>query len=94
MGGAAFIFGQEVRNPGQVPHQSHIDFDLGMIANGMARALYGGADPALATSRAMALIVAYICRGPQCSEPIAGLSELIGYLRTALNFASPGSSLE
>jgi hypothetical protein len=59
VGGTAFVFGQEARNPGQVPHQSHIDVDLGMIANGMAGALYGGADPALATSKAMALIVAY-----------------------------------
>jgi uncharacterized protein YyaL (SSP411 family) len=53
-----------------------------------------GLPEALATKRARDGTVAYICRGPQCSEPIAGLSELIGYLRTALNFASPGSSLE
>jgi uncharacterized protein YyaL (SSP411 family) len=53
-----------------------------------------GLPEALATTRARDGTVAYICRGPQCSEPIAGLSELVSYLRTALNFASPGSSLE
>ncbi|MEX1993747.1 MAG: thioredoxin domain-containing protein [Steroidobacteraceae bacterium] len=54
----------------------------------------GAADlpEALASKRARESTVAYICRGPQCSEPIADLSRLIDYLRTALNFASPGSS--
>jgi uncharacterized protein YyaL (SSP411 family) len=54
----------------------------------------GGLPEALASKRARDGTVAYVCRGPQCSEPVDDLSRLIGYLRTALNLASPGSSLE
>jgi uncharacterized protein YyaL (SSP411 family) len=53
-----------------------------------------GLPEALASKRARGGVVAYVCRGPQCSEPVADLPRLIGYLRTALNLASPGSSLE
>lgn len=53
-----------------------------------------GLPAALASKRARDGTVAYVCRGPQCSEPVDDLPRLIGYLRTALNLASPGSSLE
>ncbi len=48
---------------------------------------------ALASKRPREATVAYLCRGPQCSEPIDDLSQLISYLRTARYFASPGSSV-
>jgi hypothetical protein len=54
----------------------------------------GGLPEPLASKRARNGTVAYLCRGPQCSEPVDDLPRLIGYLRTALNLASPGSSLE
>jgi uncharacterized protein YyaL (SSP411 family) len=53
-----------------------------------------GLPEALASKRPRDGVVAYVCRGPQCSEPVDDLPRLIGYLRTALNLASPGSSLE
>jgi hypothetical protein len=53
-----------------------------------------GLPEALASKRARDGTVAYLCRGPQCTEPIEDLPRLIRYLRTALNRASPGSSLE
>jgi uncharacterized protein YyaL (SSP411 family) len=53
----------------------------------------GGLPEALASKRARDETIAYVCRGPQCSEPVDDLSRLIGYLRTALNLASPGSSV-
>jgi len=52
-----------------------------------------GLPDALASKRAREGTVAYICRGPQCSEPIDDLPRLVHQLRTALNLASPGSSL-
>ena len=54
----------------------------------------GGLPEALASKRARAGTVAYLCHGPRCSEPVDDLPRLIGYLRTALYLASPGSSLE
>jgi uncharacterized protein YyaL (SSP411 family) len=53
----------------------------------------GGLPAALASKRARDATVAYVCRGPQCSEPVDDLTRLLGYLRTALNLASPGSSV-
>ncbi len=49
---------------------------------------------ALASKHAGDGTAAFICRGPQCSEPIDDLSRLVTYLRTDLNLASPGSSVE
>ena len=37
--------------------------------------------------------VAYVCRGPVCSEPVFDLGRARGQRETALNFASPGSSV-
>jgi hypothetical protein len=54
--GTAFIFGQEAIHPYQSPRQSNIDFDLGMIANSLARALNGGANP----TRALVVAVTQI----------------------------------
>jgi hypothetical protein len=39
-----------------------------------------GLPEALAVKAARSGTVAYVCRGPQCSEPIADLARLIGDL--------------
>ena len=52
-----------------------------------------GLPEALAAKRARERTVAYVCRGPVCSEPIERLDALGAQDFTALNFASPGSSL-
>jgi uncharacterized protein YyaL (SSP411 family) len=51
-----------------------------------------GLPAALAAKAARDGTVAYVCRGPQCSEPVGDLPRLLDYLRTDLYLASPGSS--